>query len=106
MRQKEIINSNAARESEIQTRYIEIASQILQQKPDVSNKGIRLWAIGIFKKYSPIPISNQVEKELLQQPLYKHVVASTEFSARAGFKPEATVIPGNKNPQNKNSSKQ
>lgn len=115
--------SNTMKEREIQTRYIEIASQILQQKPDESNKGIRLWAIGIFKEYSPISISPQVEKELQQQPLYKSVVASTEFSARAGFKPEATVThgntstefsmgagfkpeatvtPGNKNPQNKN----
>ena len=75
LKEKEIINSNAAREKEIQTRYIEIASQILQQKPDESNKGIRLWAIEIFKKYSPIPISSQVEKELQQQPLYKNLPA-------------------------------
>jgi hypothetical protein len=105
LKEKEIINSDAAKEKEIQTRYIEIASQILQQKPDESNKGVRLWAIEILKRYSPILISPQVEKELQKQPLYKSVNASTEFSARPGFKTNATVTHGNKS-QEKNLSEQ
>jgi hypothetical protein len=100
LKEKERIYAATAREKEIQTRYIEVATQILQHKSEDTNEGIRLWAIEIFKKYSPIPISEKVEKELRQQPLYKSAFA--EFSVGPGFKTEATVTPGNKNPQNKN----
>jgi hypothetical protein len=65
-----IVYSNSFKEREIGTRYVELAINILREEPSKQkNEELRTWAVSIVKKYSPVPISNEMAKNLVKKKL-------------------------------------
>lgn len=63
------------KEKEIKLKYIEIAVSILQDDPNNDTRRLRLWAIEVVQKFSVVPFSEDVVKELEQSALpYKNVL--------------------------------
>lgn len=58
----------ALKDREIQSRYIELAINILNEEPSDQNKKVRSWAARIIDKYSEIKIG-EAEEEILMHRL-------------------------------------
>jgi hypothetical protein len=59
-----LINTNL-KEKETNVKYVEIAVDILSEKPNPDSKSpLREWAIDVLKVYSPVDITDEVESEL------------------------------------------
>ncbi len=71
-------NEIAVRNVEISVKFIEIATDILSDKPTEDNIELRNWAIQILKKYSPIEITPEVEKQLKETSIIKHFLTDRE----------------------------
>lgn len=52
------------KEQETRTEYIKIASSILRDRPSPDARAMRSWAIEVLKKYSEIPLDQDVVREL------------------------------------------
>jgi len=57
------------KDSENSIRYIEIALGVLRAEPNASTTDLRIWAVDVFKRYSPIPLSDKVGQHLLEEKL-------------------------------------
>jgi hypothetical protein len=69
LKRRESADRQAAVDKEIGVRYTEISVAILRESPSKQTREIREWAIDIFKKYSPIPLTPKFIEELKQKPL-------------------------------------
>jgi hypothetical protein len=52
------------KEKEIRVKYIEIATEILSEKPSPDSRALRSWAIDVIQTYSLVPFSNEAIVEL------------------------------------------
>jgi hypothetical protein len=71
-------NEIAVRNVEISVKFIEIATDILSAKPTEDNIELRNWAIQILKKYSPIEITPEIEKQLKETSITKHFLTDRD----------------------------
>ena len=62
------INTNL-KEKEIRVKYIEIAVDILSEKPSSDSKALRDWAIDVLEAYSTVDIKDEAISELRQTAL-------------------------------------
>lgn len=65
--------SSALKESETQVRYVELAVEILKEKPSDKKHNLRKWAVDLINNYSEIEIDSQTREELLNDPLLKEI---------------------------------
>ena len=60
--------NHALKEQEINAQYIQIAAGVLNEAPgDKAREPMRLWAIEVLKKFTPVPLDIEVEKGLREQ---------------------------------------
>jgi len=52
------------KEKEIGVKYIEIATELLSEKPSSDSKALRDWAIDVIQTYSLVPFSKEAIAEL------------------------------------------
>jgi len=57
------------KEKEIGVKYIEIATDLLSEKPSSDSKALRDWAIDVIQTYSLVPFSKEAISELRQTAL-------------------------------------
>jgi hypothetical protein len=57
------------KEKEIKVKYIEIAVDILSEKPSSDSKALRNWAINMLVRYSPLDIKDEAITELKRTAL-------------------------------------
>ena len=57
--------TDAIKNREIETKFVEIATDVLSQPPTEENRELREWAEKILDKYSPIAMSQNVVVNLL-----------------------------------------
>lgn len=65
--------TSALKESETRVRYVELAVEILKEKPSGKKDNLRKWAIDLINNYSEIEINAQTREELLKDPLFKEI---------------------------------
>lgn len=58
--------SNAFKEKEIRLKYIEMAIDVLKEKPEDEDHDIRKWAIDVISEYSEIELPKTAQKRLLK----------------------------------------
>lgn len=56
--------SNAIKERETGTHYVELALNILREKPSEANKELRQWATKIIDHFSPVALTEKATHEL------------------------------------------
>jgi len=62
--------SNTFKEKEIRLKYIEMAIDVLKEKPEDKDLDMRQWAIDVLSEYSEIELPKTVQNRLLkEQPL-------------------------------------
>lgn len=61
--------NDTIKDREIRLKYIEIAINILSEKPSQDSIGLRLWAIDIVAKYSELKLSDDALEELKRTAL-------------------------------------
>jgi hypothetical protein len=71
------INSTL-KQREIKVRYVEIAVNILREKPRQETNALRDWAVDVLSSYSPIPLRADAINELKQNPLPGHAFLTDE----------------------------
>ena len=71
-------NEIAVRNVEIGVKFIEIATDILSAKPTEDNIELRNWAIQIFKKYSPIEITPEIEQQMKENSIFKNYLTGDD----------------------------
>jgi hypothetical protein len=49
----------------VTAKYVELAINILSEAPNKENADMRLWAVEVLKQYSPVPISPELQKEMV-----------------------------------------
>lgn len=84
LKRRERADRQAAVDKEIGVRYTEISVAILRESPSKQTKELREWAINIFKKYSPIPLTPKFIENLMQKPLPISVSYTMKGGAVAG----------------------
>jgi S1-C subfamily serine protease len=62
--------SSSIKDKEIEVRYVEIATNILNENPNDTNSELRSWATKVIEHYSPVPFSKEARKTLLDKELY------------------------------------
>lgn len=65
--------TSALKESETRVRYVELAVEILKEKPSGKKDNLRKWAVDLINNYSEIEIDAQTREELLKDPLFKEI---------------------------------
>lgn len=63
--------TSALKEREIQSRFVELAVNILKELPDDSNRSIRIWAIQVIDQYSGVPFDQEAKRALETSPLLR-----------------------------------
>ncbi|HAC64934.1 MAG TPA: hypothetical protein DCF68_15735 [Cyanothece sp. UBA12306] len=63
--------TSAIKEKEIQTKYIEIATDILKEEPSKYNQNMREWSLNIINHYAPITINKQTRSEFINRGIYR-----------------------------------
>lgn len=58
--------SRAIKEKEIRVKYIEIAIDILKEKPDEKEQEIRQWAINVINEFSELKLPETVQQTLVK----------------------------------------
>lgn len=61
--------NNSIKQTEIKTRYFQMAIDILQEEPNKETIGLRLWAIKIVEECSFVPFSEEALEELQRSAL-------------------------------------
>ena len=62
------VYSSAIKERELQGKFVELAVGILREPPDPNSGGeIRKWATTVIDRYSGVPLSEEVRKELIKR---------------------------------------
>lgn len=61
--------SKDQKELEIGVKYVELATQILREKPTPETKGLRSWAIATVDHYSRVPLTKEAKNDLEFQQL-------------------------------------
>ncbi len=51
----------------IESKYVELAINILSQKPDDEQKPLRKWAVNVVNEYSEVKFSEEVKKNLIEK---------------------------------------
>jgi hypothetical protein len=60
------------KEKEVDKGFVEIATQILSDKPTPDNAPLRKWAIDIIDHYSAIKLAPQAKTTLELKPIFEH----------------------------------
>jgi hypothetical protein len=55
----------AVAERQIKPKYVELAINILSEAPSKEKVGLRTWAVEVLQKYAPVPINEELQKELI-----------------------------------------
>ena len=63
---------NSFKESDIKMKYIEIAIDILRDKPKEETTSLRLWAMKVISQYSLVKFDDNALNELKKYPLPKY----------------------------------
>ncbi|MDP8201991.1 MAG: hypothetical protein P9M11_07605 [Candidatus Tenebribacter burtonii] len=71
-------NEIAVRNVEISVKYIDIATDILSDKPTEDNIVLRYWAIEILKEYSPIVITPEIEQQMKENSIFKNYLTGDD----------------------------
>src|SRR5260221_5804301 len=58
--------TNALKEREIQSRFVELALNILKELPSENNRNLRDWALKVVNKYSGVPLGAEAQKDLVE----------------------------------------
>lgn len=61
------IYTQATKEKEIQSRFVELAINILNQKPTDESRNLRQWATNVIDHYSGVKLSDTVRRELIEE---------------------------------------
>jgi hypothetical protein len=61
--------TDVIRAKEMELRYVELAVDILKQKPAKDSAELRSWAIKIVDKFAPLPLSEKAKEELKYRQL-------------------------------------
>ena len=73
------LNINSAiQERSIRVKYIEIATEILRDKPSGEPDPLRNWAIKIIDSYSEIALTEEALKSLRTKPISGHFLVDDE----------------------------
>jgi hypothetical protein len=78
--------TTAIKEREIESRFVELALNILKDEPTKENENVRKWAVQVVNKYSGVPLSAAAESDLIQNiPIAVDKVGSATSLERQGF---------------------
>ena len=66
--------------NQIKVKYIEIATDILSDKPAEDNIVLRNWAIEILKENSPIVITPEIEQQMKENSISKNYLTGDDGS--------------------------
>jgi hypothetical protein len=75
--------ADAMQRREVQVRYLELATDILKgsMAPTEASAGLRLWAVNIVDRYSPLKLDKQARDALLKGPW--RIIAAEEAKETA-----------------------
>lgn len=74
--------TQAQKERDIQAQFVKMAVDILQSRPDGSNANEREWAKQIINKYSGVPLSGDVRRELTEDLSRSAAALGMKFARR------------------------
>jgi len=89
------------KELDLSQKYIEIAVNILNNKPEKENTPLRDWAIDIIKKYTPIPLTPDIIRALKTRPLSTSINLPS-IGASTGITPISPAVSSTDNHKNAN----
>jgi hypothetical protein len=69
LKERDVAATASMKERDIALRYVELAVGILSAEPKPKTDAIRRWAISIMERQSPVPLSDDVEDQLLKEKL-------------------------------------
>jgi hypothetical protein len=73
-----LILNSTLQNREVNSKYVEIAVEILKTDPDKSPKNLRTWAIDVVNEYSKVKLSIGAQEELKTNSLPSGKVLATE----------------------------
>jgi hypothetical protein len=62
--------TQVVKEREVQGKFVELALEILREKPTEETKNLRKWAISVVDRYSGVSLSEATQEELQKAPLF------------------------------------
>lgn len=67
-----------SQEALVSQKYVELAINILKDKPNDENKPIREYAVKLLSVSSPITIDSLTKVRLISQPIYRNVILCSD----------------------------
>jgi hypothetical protein len=72
--------SKSMKEKEIQSKFVELSLEILQEQPTDENRNIREWATDVINEYSGVKLKSSATKDLIENiPIPAHTRVTTSF---------------------------
>jgi hypothetical protein len=86
--------SAATKEREIQSKFVELSTQILREQPTPESKPLREWATSVINRYSGVEMTQATTESLVTKTALPAAPAASEAPARVGPANWAVVIGG------------